>query len=300
VTFGDPQITICLKVRPKGRAPSKYGPGAYKFPRQVARLLIARNWQDVGQGLRHSYLKPPESHPGDQPFAINVCIPSRAQVLNSAQQLHTGGVKWIGRWGEWEVGYRPANNDEFFWSEQTVNPFTATPVGSPTRHKSSYSIEPLFIIGIVGLWTASVRWTNGEFAYQEDSRNLMHEHLSLFDSTSVATPIPADLVGEAFIEGALHRVSTNRYERDDCARRACIAHFGASCCICHFDFGKTYGNLALGFIHVHHIVPLSSVGEEYTVDPIKDLIPVCPNCHAVFHLSDPPHTFDEVKKFLRQ
>jgi 5-methylcytosine-specific restriction protein A len=53
-------------------------------------------------------------------------------------------------------------------------------------------------------------------------------------------------------------------------------------------------------IHVHHIVPVSSIGEKYKVDPINDLIPVCPNCHAVFHLSDPPHTIDEVKAFLRR
>ncbi len=33
-----------------------------------------------------------------------------------------------------------------------------------------------------------------------------------------------------------------------------------------------------GFIHVHHLKPLSEVGYEYRVDPIRDLRPVCPNC----------------------
>lgn len=42
------------------------------------------------------------------------------------------------------------------------------------------------------------------------------------------------------------------------------------------------------------------IGEEYKADPIKDMIPLCPNCHAIFHLSDPPHTIDEVKAFLRR
>ena len=37
------------------------------------------------------------------------------------------------------------------------------------------------------------------------------------------------------------------------------------------------------FIHVHHIIPLNEIKEEYTVDPIKDLVPVCPNCHAMLH-----------------
>ena len=42
---------------------------------------------------------------------------------------------------------------------------------------------------------------------------------------------------------------------------------------------KQYDNM----IHVHHIVPVSEIGEEYVVDPVKDLIPVCPNCHMVLH-----------------
>ena len=29
-----------------------------------------------------------------------------------------------------------------------------------------------------------------------------------------------------------------------------------------------------GFIHVHHIKPVSEIGETYQVDPIDDLIPV--------------------------
>ncbi|MDC9497701.1 MULTISPECIES: HNH endonuclease [unclassified Pseudoalteromonas] len=36
-------------------------------------------------------------------------------------------------------------------------------------------------------------------------------------------------------------------------------------------------------MHVHHIVPISDIGDEYQVDPIRDLRPVCPNCHAMLH-----------------
>ena len=53
--------------------------------------------------------------------------------------------------------------------------------------------------------------------------------------------------------------------------------------ICGFDFEKTYGEIGKGFIHVHHIVPVSEIGESYRVDYEKDLIPVCPNCHAMLH-----------------
>jgi 5-methylcytosine-specific restriction protein A len=44
-----------------------------------------------------------------------------------------------------------------------------------------------------------------------------------------------------------------------------------------------YGEIGRGFIHVHHVVPISSIGESYKVDPAKDLVPVCPNCHAMLH-----------------
>lgn len=46
---------------------------------------------------------------------------------------------------------------------------------------------------------------------------------------------------------------------------------------------KQYGSLGKGFIHVHHKIPLSEIGDEYEVDYVNDLIPVCPNCHAMLH-----------------
>ena len=49
------------------------------------------------------------------------------------------------------------------------------------------------------------------------------------------------------------------------------------------NFEQTYGELGKGFIHVHHVIPVSEIGKEYKVDFKKDLIPVCPNCHAMLH-----------------
>ncbi|MGB8698791.1 MAG: HNH endonuclease, partial [Thermosynechococcaceae cyanobacterium] len=50
--------------------------------------------------------------------------------------------------------------------------------------------------------------------------------------------------------------------------------------------------------HVHHIKPISEIGESYIVDPVTDLIPVCPNCHAVIHLKSSPYTPEEVSTML--
>lgn len=84
-------------------------------------------------------------------------------------------------------------------------------------------------------------------------------------------------------EGAKSQITINSYERNPIARMKCIEIHGCKCKACGFDFEKTYGILGKGFIHVHHLKPLSTIAEEYIIDPEKDLIPLCPNCHAMVH-----------------
>ncbi len=100
-------------------------------------------------------------------------------------------------------------------------------------------------------------------------------------------------------EGSVRKVLVNRYERDRSARNKCIEHHGVSCAVCSFDFKETYGSVGKDFIHVHHLVPISSVGEDYQVDPIADLIPVCPNCHAMLHKRrDRPYDIQELRNLM--
>ena len=103
-----------------------------------------------------------------------------------------------------------------------------------------------------------------------------------------------------FVEGAVCRVSVNAYERNPIARAKCIEHYGPTCVVCGFNFGAVYGSLAEGFTHVHHLTPLSEVGIEYEVDPIADLRPVCPNCHAVIHLGGSTRGMEEVRQLIGQ
>ncbi len=102
-----------------------------------------------------------------------------------------------------------------------------------------------------------------------------------------------------YLEGALRRVYVNRYERDPRAKAECIAYYGAVCYICGMDFASVYGDIAAGVVHVHHLIPLSEIPGEYQVDPIRDLRPVCPNCHVVAHLRVPPHRAEEVREMIR-
>jgi 5-methylcytosine-specific restriction protein A len=102
----------------------------------------------------------------------------------------------------------------------------------------------------------------------------------------------------AFPEGALRRISVNSYERDERARRACIAHYGSTCVVCSFSFPAVYGDAFRDFIHVHHLRPVSELGTDYLIDPIRDLRPVCPNCHAAIHRRRPPFTVEELRALL--
>ena len=100
--------------------------------------------------------------------------------------------------------------------------------------------------------------------------------------------------------GGVKKVVVNQYERNNVARKKCIESRGSTCSICAFDFGKTYGDKYKGFIHVHHIKPVSEISDKYEVDPIEDLRPVCPNCHAVIHFGGKTLSVEEVKRIRKK
>jgi len=102
-----------------------------------------------------------------------------------------------------------------------------------------------------------------------------------------------------YVEGATKRVLVNAYERNKEARSACLAHHGYSCAVCDFNFESIYGAIGAGFIHVHHLTPISTIAAEYEVDPVTEMRPVCPNCHAMLHKSDPPFSIEELKEVLQ-
>jgi 5-methylcytosine-specific restriction protein A len=99
-------------------------------------------------------------------------------------------------------------------------------------------------------------------------------------------------------EGAIKRIAVNVYERNPEARTKCLKHYGYDCYICDFSFERVYGTIGKNFIHVHHLKPLSEIGAKYKVDPIRDLRPICPNCHAIVHKRNPPFSIEEMTEIL--
>jgi 5-methylcytosine-specific restriction protein A len=109
-----------------------------------------------------------------------------------------------------------------------------------------------------------------------------------------------EMTTEDHAEGAGRRITVNAYERNRRARRDCIDHYGTVCVVCTIDLAGLYGPVASGFIHVHHIVPLSQIRRGYRVNGIEDLRPVCPNCHAVLHRRTPPYSIRDVQAMWKK
>lgn len=113
--------------------------------------------------------------------------------------------------------------------------------------------------------------------------------------------LPEEVLDQTkIVEGAVCQVTINSYERNPEARKRCIEYYGISCYVCGFNFGQVFGAVAEGFIHVHHLKPLSEIGEEYQVNPVNDLRPVCPNCHAMIHQGGQIRSIEEVKALLKR
>jgi len=88
---------------------------------------------------------------------------------------------------------------------------------------------------------------------------------------------------EIFTEGGRKLVFSKVYERKSKNRAEAIKIHGTQCKGCGFDFEEKYGQLGKDFIEVHHVTPLSHIGEEKEINPETDLIPLCSNCHRMIH-----------------
>ena len=172
------------------------------------------------------------------------------------------------------------------------------------RRKKKLSIEGY--AGNLVQWF-SQRWTEGDekwsslfskFERSDEKIDGSSAYKPLTPSAVIVFPDEVEEESKGLPEGAVFKRLVNAYERNPEARQQCIKKYGTNCSICGFSFGATYGKVVDGLIHVHHLLQLSKVGKNYKVDPIADLRPICPNCHAVIHHDNPPYGIEEVKSFL--
>lgn len=156
---------------------------------------------------------------------------------------------------------------------------------------------PKAILGLAAKHASGVLLEPQDFAGGEQSKCFrILRALGFRVVPKVAPAVYPDEVSGVYEEGVVTRVVVNRYERDPKAREKCIEHYGASCQVCSFDFAERFGELGRGFIHVHHLVPISAIKAGYQVNPVTDLRPVCPNCHAMLHKKSPPVAIEVLRE----
>ena len=103
---------------------------------------------------------------------------------------------------------------------------------------------------------------------------------------------------DEFREGKQFKLLSTRYERSPAARARCLKEYGYGCSVCSVDFQKQYGEIGKDFIHVHHLIPLHTRKTDGESNPLTDLRPVCPNCHAMLHREKPALSIEELKARL--
>jgi predicted HNH restriction endonuclease len=71
------------------------------------------------------------------------------------------------------------------------------------------------------------------------------------------------------------------------------------CKLCGFDLAETYGEIGQNFIEIHHLKSINQYSDEdfekYIPEALKNLAPVCSNCHSMLHKRRPALTIDELK-----
>ena len=123
---------------------------------------------------------------------------------------------------------------------------------------------------------------DGYLRFEKKKDNI---HISIFSQKTVDNDIESLRIEDGILskEGKRKSYYGHRYERIGKNRKKALEIHGTICFGCGIDLEEKYGERGKGFIEVHHIKPLSHQKKEIVIDPEKDLIPLCPNCHRIVH-----------------
>ncbi|WP_374163808.1 HNH endonuclease [Arcticibacter sp. MXS-1] len=131
------------------------------------------------------------------------------------------------------------------------------------------------------------------------SENLQTDYWLFIDilQSLIYLLLPYESEGE--FEGQSVEELSKSYERSKVNRALCLAFHGYDCKACGANMRELYKGLKSDFVHVHHLNPISASGL-VRPDPINDLVPLCPNCHGVAHLRNPPFSVEEIRNMIEQ
>lgn len=170
--------------------------------------------------------------------------------------------------------------------------------GEIVKGQINQSLRRVFLEGIyndfgnLGLssalqsYLATIEYYEGQGKNLVGDRKIYNEYYDILTQNRFVDNISNELDEQECppdTEGYRKSVYVNVYERNPKARREAIKYHGTQCAVCDMSFEDKYGEIGVGFIHIHHIVPISEIGKEYKINYKTDLVPVCPNCHAMLH-----------------
>jgi 5-methylcytosine-specific restriction protein A len=105
---------------------------------------------------------------------------------------------------------------------------------------------------------------------------------------------------KSFIEGGVQEIIVEMQKRDNKLRSQAIKRYGYNCYVCGLNFEEVYGELGVGYIEVHHLIPLSNTKEEH-IATVEDVCAVCANCHRILHHNGKePIPVDQLKKIVEE
>lgn len=117
--------------------------------------------------------------------------------------------------------------------------------------------------------------------YAEDAESFIRRvknYIDCFESIPLDEQEHSD-----FQEGERRLFLVNSSSRSRQAREECLRSKGYVCTICKKKVAEIYGEDFRQVIEVHHLQPISERNGIYNINPVQDLIPVCPTCHRVLH-----------------
>lgn len=270
-----------IRFQSQGKAPKRYGEGVFRFgaAMTLSVLLPRRGWELIKSTKNYAYLRPPEISQGNI-YTLQAKVPTKEQALEIARHCYEKEESWMGQIGEWPAWYTHKRR-------RIMNELAPSEDRRSITEKFAYELPPesSLHIGEWGVWELRVVKSDGDFEVHE-SGEISRDEIPEIDDVQI-------------IEGQELSYELTRYERSSKARQQCIEYHGVKCKVCDFNFEGLYGDIGRGFIHVHHIVPVSHQKSEYQIDPINDLVPVCPNCHSMIHRRDPPYRIEELRAILR-
>jgi len=111
-------------------------------------------------------------------------------------------------------------------------------------------------------------------------------------------------------EGTQILKNSPTYKRSKQLRDRAIKHFTdengrIKCKVCDFDFEEIYGEHGKGYIEIHHQKPVFQFEgddmKQTITQALKNLIPVCANCHRMIHRKrDNSLSYNDIRKLIER